>query len=316
MSSLSLRAMKQFLGKSINNKNNNNKLNGFLAEVDLRRYITAIGYGDNISPGGWIARSEGEGTFGHNTIAFFPEILIPKTKYKDDRELPPPPHALHTVCATFHQIGIKSYYCVPSIIEKDVPTSVKWHHKQLGVPHDTPYTDFPPQFECFNQRKISYNHLRYSQVVAKIPSTNIPELFAQESVRIAFARNYLCEISDIDSLFWGQRYTYPIEVKEKTPAWDPRLGYYFGLDIHPFAKLAFYAARKGNLHSLFIVREIANEESRELVKWWAITFEQLAQFVSWNPVSGGKSMTGRTSSTVRIPRAEFSELDASYLKSL
>lgn len=57
----------------------------------------------------------------------------------------------------------------------------------------------------------------------------------------------------------------------------------------PFVKLAHYVARRGNLHSLFLVREIANQETRELVNWWFITFEQLARFASWFPMAGGRS---------------------------
>lgn len=83
---------------------------------------------------------------------------------------------------------------------------------------------------------------------------------------------------------------YPVEVKEKTPAHDRRLGQYFGLDIGPFVKLAFYAARRGNLHLIFVVREIDHEAQRNLVEWWHITFEQLAQYASWVFSGGGRSM--------------------------
>lgn len=43
----------------------------------------------------------------------------------------------------------------------------------------------------------------------------------------------------------------------------------------PFVKLAHYAAKRGNLHSLFIVREIADPEARDLVAWRYITFDRL-----------------------------------------
>jgi len=39
-------------------------------------------------------------------------------------------------------------------------------------------------------------------------------------------------------------------------------------------KLVFYAAKRGNLHSIFIVREIDSAESRNLVGWWMITFHR------------------------------------------
>lgn len=89
-----------------------------------------------------------------------------------------------------------------------------------------------------------------------------------------------------------------------------------GLDIGPFVKLAFYAAKRGNLHSLFIVREIDNPVSRNLVNWWFITFDELAQYASWVQQAGGASMTGGASAVVKIPKAEFKPLDRSHLERL
>jgi len=107
-----------------------------------------------------------------------------------------------------------------------------------------------------------------------------------------------------------------MEVKEKTPAKDNKLGDYFGLDVGPFVKLAYYAAKRGNLKSIFVVREINNVEDRQLVNWWFITFDQLAQFASWNPVSGGKNMRGGGSTVIKIPKAEFQPLNVATLSAL
>ena len=41
-------------------------------------------------------------------------------------------------------------------------------------------------------------------------------------------------------------------------------------------KLAFYAAKRGNLHSLYVVREIDNTQDRNLVQWWFITFDHIS----------------------------------------
>ena len=80
-----------------------------------------------------------------------------------------------------------------------------------------------------------------------------------------FQSAFKSQISDVDGILWGERFTYPLEIKEKTAATDKVLGDYFGLDVGPFVKLAYFAARQGNLHSLFIVREIDNVEERN---WW------------------------------------------------
>jgi len=133
---------------------------------------------------------------------------------------------------------------------------------------------------------------------------------------VTFQSRLLCEISDVDGIFWGQQFTYPLEIKEKTAGSDRRMGEYFGLDLGPFVKLAFYVAKRGNLHSIFIVREIDSVESRQLVNWWFITFDQLARFASWNPQAGGTSMTGGASTVVRIPKAEFTTLDRAALAAL
>jgi hypothetical protein len=135
-------------------------------------------------------------------------------------------------------------------------------------------------------------------------------------VRVAFNSPLMSETSDVDAIVWGRQHTYPVEIKEKTPAPSDDLGDYFGLDIGPFVKLSFYAAKKGNLHSLFVVREITDPVTRNLAGWWAITFETLAQYASWVYQGGGTNMRGGASSVVRIPKAEFSPLDKAFLDAL
>lgn len=124
------------------------------------------------------------------------------------------------------------------------------------------------------------------------------------------------EMSDIDGILWGQQYTYPIEIKEKTPANDSKLGDYFGLDLGPFVKLAFYAARRGHLKSLFIVREIDDPQTRRLVDWWFIQFDELARWASWVPQAGGRGMGGGASAVVKVPKDRFARLDRQALEAL
>lgn len=168
----------------------------------------------------------------------------------------------------------------------------------------------------FEPRGRRYNFLRYQSDVSDLDAPALGDEFAKEHVRVTFQTRYLAETADVDGIFWGRRHTYPVEIKEKTAASDRQVGEYFGLDIGPFVKLAFYAAMRGNLHSLFIVREIDNENDRNLVNWWYITFERLAQFASWVSVGGGRSMGGGLSTTVRIPKSKFQILDAAALARL
>ncbi|MCX6969307.1 MAG: hypothetical protein NTV93_04015 [Verrucomicrobia bacterium] len=316
MATLSTEAMRAFLRKSITSLNRN-KLNGLLAEVDLRQHLAELGFGDRVSRGGWIARREGPGEFGHRTAVFFPEVLLPEVDYPSDRVLPAPDLGLHTICATFHQTGIEAYFCAARVDEKDDAMALHWHAIQLGLPTQQQFCTFP---QCvaslFRARNARYNFLRYDADATLVPDIAIADEFSKEHMRVAFQTAYLAEVSDVDGIFWGQQFTYPLEVKEKTAATDSRLGHYFGLDVGPFVKLAYYAAKRGNLQSLFIVREINNTDERALVQWWFITFEQLARFASWVQRAGGTSMSGGASAVVRIPRAEFRPLNAANLREL
>jgi len=315
MPSITLRKMQDYLSKSISSMNRN-KLNGLLAEIDFRNHLENINFGNRVSMGGWIARSEGIGQFGHSTVAMFPKIIMPDTEYSFGNDFPEPPYALHSICSALHQIGISSYFCVPKITNSDDPVTVEWHAIQLGLPSRENYYRFPEHLNGFNERTRRYNFLRYHTDISEVPINSIPEEFSKENLRVSFQSVYFSEISDIDGIFYGQRFTYPLEIKEKTKAYDKKMGDYFGLDLGPFVKLAYYASKRGNLHSIFIVREIDDITSRNLVRWWYITFEKLAQFASWVPVGGGINMGGGRSTTVRIPKNEFSELSQENLSNL
>ena len=203
------------------------------------------------------------------------------------------------------------------IHENRNPEGVQWHSMQLGLPRAQEYSPFPNSVnDLFTPRGQRYNFLRYHADAALIPAEAVPDEFTKENLRVTFQSAFMSQISDVDGILWGQRYTYPLEIKEKTAATDRGLGEYFGLDIGPFVKLAYYAARQGNLHSLFIVREIDNVDERNLVDWWFITFERLALFASWVFRAGGPAMGGGASSVVCIPRAEFVRVDRQNLDAL
>jgi len=307
--------MKDYLSRSISSLNRN-KLNGLIAEIEFRNYINDLNFRDKVSIGGWIARNVGPGSFAHDTVVLFPNTIFPVVDYSPENQLPSPSHGLHTICATFHQLGIKSYFCTPVINMDENPSSIQWHAVQLGVPTQQPYTSFPVELQGFTPRSRRYNFLRYHTDVSAIPEHSIPEEFSKEHLRVAFQNQYLVELSDIDGILWGNQYTYPIEIKEKTAASDRHLGEYFGLDVGPFVKLAFYAAKRGNLHSIFVVREIDNVETRGLINWLFITYEHLAQYASWIPQGGGTNMLGGRSSVVRIPKSEFNVLSERTISNL
>jgi hypothetical protein len=307
--------MRSYLSSSISSINQN-KINGMLAEIDLRNTLINLGFGGRISQGGWIMRNVGAGVFGHTTAVIFPQTIQLDTDYSVGRQLEEPALALHTICSTMHQIGVNSFYCVPSIATNNDASSISWQTKQLGIPVVQPYTPLIPTIQNFGARGRRYNFLRYKTNANQIPVASIPEEFTKEHLRVNFQDQFMCEMSDIDGVLWGQQYTYPIEIKEKTPGNDTKVGDYFGLDVGPFVKLAYYAAKKGNLHSLFFVREINDTINRQLVNWWFITFDKLAQYASWVPMGGGTNMQGGGSTVVKIPKAEFTALTAASLATL
>lgn len=316
MPTLTLNSMRRYLGRSISSLNAN-KLRGLLAEVEFRRYLGELGFADRVSPGGWILRREGPGVFGHSTVVVFPEIVRPNVDYAVDRIRANPPLGLHTICSTFHQSGIHAFFCSAGIDANDLASAVTWKSVQLGLPAEQPWLAFPQSVEgYFRRRGPRYNFLRYETDTTGIPEVAVPEEFSKEHLRVTFQSAFMSEVSDVDGIFWGQQLTYPLEIKEKTAASDRAVGEFFGLDLGPFVKLAFYAAKRGNLHSIFIVREIDSVETRNLVNWWFITFDRLAQFASWIPQAGGASMTGGASTVVRVPKAEFTSLDRAQLAAL
>lgn len=317
MPSFTIDEMRRYLAKTLSSMNSN-KINGVLAEIDFRNYVSSLGFSARVSGGGWIVRSDarGEFDFAQNTAVLFPETIQPDQEYRSDRNLPEPHRGLHTICATFHQIGIKSYYCAATIQDNNADKRVVWKSTELGLPDVQPYLDFPQSLTGFNLRNRAYNFERYNTDSTIIPENAVPEEFSKESLRVCFNTHFYTEPSDVDGLFWGREKTYPIEIKEKTRANDRSIGDYFGLDVGPFVKLAFYAAKRGNLHSMFVVREIDDAQDRNLVAWRFITFERLAQYASWVFRSGGRSMTGGRSATVRIPANQFSVLNERTMSEL
>lgn len=309
--------MRAYLTRSISSLNDN-KLNGLLAEIEFRKHLASLGFEDRVSLGGWIARSEGEGNFARHTVALFPETILPDRDYPTEGAPPAPTTRLHTIASKFHETGIRAYFCYPRVPVSENPELITWMATQMGLPSNQPYEEFPDHVaEGFRPRGKRYQFLKYKTDAERIPQAAVPEEFSKEHLRIAFQSKYMCEMSDLDGVLWGAKVTYPVEIKEKTVAPDDRrLGPYFGLDVGPFVKLAFYAARRGNLSSLFIVREIGNRTNRDLVDWWYITFEQLAQVASWIQRSGGTSMQGGQSAVVRIPKSAFRRLDKAALEAL
>jgi hypothetical protein len=344
MHSLSLDDMRTFLFKSVSSSSktkvlNQNKVNGMLAEIAFRDHITSLGFGPKVSPGGWLIRSVRVAQFGAATIALFPEVVEPGIDYPPTRALAPPPPHLQPVGVSFQRIGIPSYLCRATITRptpaatapatsksaakkaeraaaKIMGSWLSWQCYQLGQPSVQQYLSLTSVLSPFKSRTTSYQPLHFFTNVAKIPDIAVPTQFSAEALRVAVQIPIFCEMSDIDGVLFGARFTYPLEIKEKTAAHDDDMGAYFGIDVGPFAKLAYYAAQQGQMQSIFIVHEIQDTTSRSHVAWWYITFDELARSASWQPRGGGTNMKGGASTVVRIPKCKFKVLDTAALASL
>lgn len=294
MPSISRQQMRNYLSKNATSSNPK-ALRDTLARIELKNHLVEIGLGDRMSTGGWMARVAGTGPFGRTTVAMFPEVIVAGREYAPDRDLPVPAQVLYTICASLHHCGISSYYCAAKPQVDGGPVRVDWHARQLDAASAWEYEPIADAFQRlqFAARTRTDPPFTDGTNATVIPEAAIPEEFSREHLRISFSTHYLSEVADIHGILWSPRRAHVLEVAENTSAESADMGPFFGLDVGPFAKLAFYAAKRGNLHSLYVVREIDNPNDRNLVNWLFITFDQLAQFASWIPQGGGARTSRR-----------------------
>lgn len=312
--SITIDDMRTFLSQAYSSINTN-KINGIYAEIDFYKYLRDLGFAERVSPGGWIMRPSRVPNFGAEAIAVFPEVVQAGGDHSPGRAAPEVPQSVEAAAYKLRDAHISTYFCYPV---EDENGGVVWMGMRRGIPAPPPPADIiglidPP----FVRRARPFKFLRYHSDVLKLSEEAVQSQFALEALRIYINSSFYMETSDIDRLLWGENTIYPVEVKEKTRVTgDAGMGDWFGMDVGPFTKLAFFAAWYGQLKSLFVVREIADVESRALVQYWAIEFSDVAKHASWVFQSGGPNMLGGRSAVVRIPIHAFKGLDVAFLRSL
>lgn len=239
----------------------------------------------------------------------FNETINPVIDYSNNRQFPFPDFSLHIICATFHQLGIHSYFCTPIIEETDNAESIKWHFAQLGLPMQSTYKSFPEGIQGFRVYPHRHSLVQHNLDVSAISNESLPELFSKEHLRESFQNKYMVKTHRVDGIYWGNHSTYPLEIIEKTAGRDNKTGTYFNVDIDSFTNLTSLIAKKTNFYSAFVVREIDNLTDQNLVGWWIITYKQLSKFASRNSVSS-KDVT------IKIPKSEFLQVNLANLNSL
>ena len=283
----------------------------------LRDWLRPHEFDERLAPSSLFFERPGIGKFFSETVALFPEVCTDVSELTQGRALTEPSRGLHTLCSTFYQIGIRSFFCSLQIGDAADPATWRWQALRLGTPTEEQWQPLEQALAPYlGQRTRNYNWLQYHTDTSRIADAFVTEEFLKEHLRVSALTPYTAEISDVDGILWGNEKTYPLEIKEKTAASDSKLGDYFGIDVGPFVKLAYYAAKRGNLHSLFVVREIEDTTTRALKKWWFIPFDRLAQYASWNQQGGGTNMRGGASTVVRIPKDRFTELNRVELERL
>ena len=324
-------------GRNFPSKLNKNKVNGLRAESDLKAYLKSIGHENSMSSGGWLFRSTvGENIhgekieFAQNHIALIPELVKSDFVYEKGKLNSNPSSSVISTCQRLFELGVDSYYAyidnielrefdfIKDPFEKRVLPFVDWKFKQLGSPRygEEAQNILEIGENKFKRRKRSYPFLKYETDISSFNDEFIPAIFTSESLRIAFQEMFISESTDFDGIMFGKSDTYPVEIKEKTAAESDKIGEYFGLDLGPFVKLAFFGNRASNLKSIFIVREIDDEKRRNIKQWWVITFEEITRFASFVKMAGGTNMSGGSSAVVMIPKSKFSKLDKKYMDNL
>ena len=307
---------------------NENKIKGIIAETGFRNYLRQ----NNIHfiPGGWIlapGKNINVEIPGLHKICLLP-MITGFSWYQNEfaNSVTPAQIAAYTY---FRQVGVKTYFVFPEDINEgeftlptkrrgniraNYPKSYNLQFKSIApngnftiVPFDDVMSDFPPRNGNRGLRCYDRNRINSGQPPWNDPEI-ICELFWFEYARYYCQVNYLVSNNDLDLFLIGESGSaYPVELKSKSPVQDNSLGEWFGLDLGPFAKMAFFTANNMNTDALYFVEEV--DEQRNHIEWLGIRFTDLVKTCSWVGQSGGTGMTGGLSSTVKIPKAAFRTFD-------
>lgn len=315
---------------------NANKVKGIAAEVRLKAFLTAQStyYG----LGGWIV-TPGKPTAGAPIPTKQKVFLIPRARAfswqpQNNSGHPLTPAEL-SAYSYFRQLGVRAYFSDPlnpveaefalptpssGAIRAAYPRPYHLDLKEVGtsgqltiVPPTVVFDSFPQRTGNLGLRCNATGRLNVASPPWNDPAI-VSELFWFEYTRYFFQIDYLLSNNDLDMYVIGASGSaYPIELKSKQAASNPALGEWFGIDMGPFAKLAFFTANGMNTEALYVVEEL--DGGGHSVNWLAVRYTELVRACSWVGQGGGIGMTGGTSTTYKVPKAAFSPL-ASLLPAL
>ncbi|MGF6555882.1 hypothetical protein ABIA48_002262 [Pseudomonas sp. S30_BP2TU TE3576] len=304
---------------------NENKIKGILAEVRLKDFLAT--HDAYFGPGGWIV-VPGKPT--HTPIPTKCKVcLLPRgrvfswqTASSVGATLSPAEISAYTY---FRQLGIRTYFVDPinpneanfvfpspssAAGRANYPKPYQLELKEVGrrgelitVSPETVFDVFPSRVGNGGLRCNTLGRINLGTPPWNDPSI-VSDLFWFEYARYYFQIDYLLSNNDLDMYVIGASGSaYPVELKSKKAADSQTLGKWFGIDMGPFAKLAFFTANGMNTDALYIVEELG--DNNQFIQWLAIRYTELVKVCSWVGQSGGTGMTGGTSSTYKVPKAAF-----------
>jgi len=312
---------------------NENKIKGILAEVAFKKYLV-----DNkvhFLPGGWILVP---GKVGENVpVPSLQKICLLPLEHRfswavavtNSMTSGPTPAAI-SAYNYFRQLGVTTYFLIPDNVEETSFSVPKKSSTGVSAKYPRPYelifktigptgnfetVEFGRVMENFPKRKGNIG--MRCNTLGRINPDDFPwnsaevvqSLFWFEYARFYCQVDYQVSNNDLDMFLIGNSGSpYPVELKSKVPARDDNLGEWFGLDIGPFAKMAFFTSNSINTDALYVVQEV--DDQRNHMEWYAIKFTELVRACSWVFQSGGTGMMGGASSTIKVPKAAFSPLSA------
>ncbi len=307
---------------------NANKLKGIAAELRFEEYLQSAAIRSlyqYIIPGGWIltpAKNTIVNPVSSGRIAIIP---IP-TPFSWSTTMPLiPVPAMVLAESYFRQTGIITYFTKFETngdrnIERrfDAPrkrhyiASYRLNFYKIGanglnvINIQEVMTNFTARDTLRGLRAYATGRVGAGTIIRRssIITTN---LFWKEYSRYYLQRYYRISAADLDFFIVGNSgRAYPIEFKSKTVVPSPDLGEWFGIDVNPFAKLAFFVSLSNNMEALYFVEEV--DSNGNTLDWWGVGFSKLLKFCIWVPQGGGTSMGGGRSTTIIVPKSIFDRL--------
>jgi hypothetical protein len=124
-------------------------------------------------------------------------------------------------------------------------------------------------------------------------------------LKAAFVDQY-----DVDGFLVGDNgNTFPVEIKEKSRTEKDE----FGIDAGRILMMMRICMTTDS-NALYIIREVDNTESRNLIGYKYITLADMIMNVRWNLQAGGIGMSGGSTQTVMMPADSFSDFSVGVLR--